>query len=98
MNCYLFRATRLGWDKVSDGIYFDTADCTLEEAKNRFTRITKTAAKGIGMVEYTAYEYGGVTYHHVDYLGIYPKNALPCNDREYLESKYTDPNMFERLR
>ena len=71
---YLFRATRIGFPRAQDGIWFDVAKYTLKEAVAQFKPYKATTQKGF---PYTGYEYDGVKYHDFTYLGKYADNKMP---------------------
>ncbi|MGI6462823.1 MAG: hypothetical protein ACOX04_04265 [Candidatus Scatomorpha sp.] len=80
---HVFRATKLGWDKEREGIWFNSDDYTKEEALAEFKPYQGTTYNGYS---YTGYEYDGQKYHDVTYLGEYDDEAMPKNDTEYLDA------------
>ena len=82
---HLFRATRIGWGKVQDGVWFDSASYSKEEAAAQFIPFQGETINGY---PYTGYEYDGVKYHHFDYLGEFEDDSMPTNDEEFYESLY----------
>ena len=80
---HLFKATKIGWEKEKEGIYFDSDDFTAEEAKEQFKEYQGTSQKGY---PYTGYEYDGQKYHDVHYLGEFEDDELPQNDIELLDA------------
>lgn len=80
---HIFRATRLGWDKEQDSVWFDSDDYTKEEAEAEFKPYEGRTQDGY---PYTGYEYDGVRYHDYTYLGEYEDDEIPRNNAEYLES------------
>ena len=80
---HLFKATKIGWEKQKEGIYFDSDDFTAEEAKKQFKEFQGTTKKGY---PYTGYEFDGQKYHDVHYLGEFEDNELPQNDIELLNA------------
>ena len=63
---HVFKATKLGWEKEKEGIWFDSDDYTAQEAKDEFKPYEGTTQRGYS---YTGYEYDGQKYHDVTYLG-----------------------------
>lgn len=80
---HVFRATKIGWNKEQEGIYFDSADYSAEEAKAQFRPYRGTTKNGY---PYTGYEHDGQRYHDVTYLGEFENNKMPHNDRDYIKS------------
>ena len=66
---HLFKATKMGWAKEKEGIYFDSSTFTAED-------------RGY---PYTGYEYDGQKYHDVTYLGEFEDDELPHNDIELMD-------------
>lgn len=64
---HVFRATKMGWGKEKEGIYFDAKYYTKEEAIAEFKPFQGTTQKGY---PYTGYEYDGQKYHDVTYGGL----------------------------
>ncbi|MCI7210758.1 MAG: hypothetical protein MR981_00855 [Ruminococcus bromii] len=79
---HLFKATKLGWAKEKEGIWFDSDDYTEEEAKQEFKEYQGTTERGY---PYTGYEYDGQKYHDVTYLGEFEDDEMPHNDTELLD-------------
>ena len=79
---HLFRATKMGWKKEQEGVWFDSETFTKEEAWDQFQRFEETTQKGY---PYTAYEYDGQKYHDVHYLGEFEDDDLPHNNAEYVD-------------
>lgn len=79
---HLFRATKIGWDKEQEGVWFDSNHYTKEEAEAEFKPYKGTTANGY---PYTGYEYDGQKYHHVHYLGEFEDDKLPKNNEEYID-------------
>lgn len=71
---HVFRATRIGYPKSQDGVWFDAAMYTLKEAIAMFRPYRATTQKGY---PYTGYEYDGVKYHDFMYLGEFEDDSLP---------------------
>ena len=78
---HVFRAKRMGWEEKREGIHFNADYYTQEEATAQFKPVQGTTRDGF---PYVGYEYGGVKYHNFQYLGVFPQNAMPRNDDEYL--------------
>ena len=53
---YVFRATKIGWDKKQKGIWFNLAQYTKEEAEAEFRPYAGITQRGY---PYTGYEYNG---------------------------------------
>ena len=79
---HLFKATKLGWKKEQEGIWFDAEDYTAEEARAEFKPYEGTTQRGY---PYTGYEYDGQKYHDITYLGEFEDDELPQNDAELLD-------------
>lgn len=79
---HLFRATKIGWNKEREGIWFDSDHYTKEETEAEFKPYKGTTQKGY---PYTGYEYDGQKYHDVTYLGELENDKLPQNNDEYLD-------------
>ena len=62
---HVFRATKIGWDKEQEGIWFDSTYCSAEEAEAQFQPYQGTTRSGYS---YTGYEYDGQGYHDLTYL------------------------------
>lgn len=80
---HVFRATKIGWEKDKEGVWFDSGDYTEEEAKAEFKPYEGITQRGYS---YTGYEYDGQRYHDVTYLGEYEDDEMPMNDKEYWDS------------
>lgn len=79
---HVFKATKLGWEKEKEGIWFDSDDYTAQEAKDEFKPYAGTTQRGYS---YTGYEYDGQKYHDVTYLGEFEDDEVPHNDLELLD-------------
>ncbi len=77
---HVFRATRIGWERKQDGIWFDADTYTIEEARAEFKPYEGITERGY---PYTGYEYDGIKYHDVAYLGEYEEDDMPQNDSDY---------------
>jgi len=77
MKKHCFVAKRMGWNAERDMILFDSNLYTQEEAFAQFKKVKKETLKNNHWYPYTAYEYNGVMYHDVGYLGIHDENNLP---------------------
>ena len=80
---HVFKATKIGWAKDKEGIWFDSSDYTEEEARAEFKPYEGTTQRGY---PYTGFEYDGQRYHDVMYLGEYEDDEMPTNDEEYWDS------------
>lgn len=76
---HVFKATKLGWKKEQEGIWFDSSAYTKEKAVAEFKPYEGTTQRGYS---YTGYEYDGQKYHDVTYLGEFPENHMPRNDAD----------------
>lgn len=74
---HVFRATKMGWDKEQEAIWFDSNKYTREEAEAQFKPFQGITQRGY---PYTGYEYRGQKYHDIKYLGEFPNNAMPRNN------------------
>ena len=63
---HVFRATKIGWAKEQECVWFDSDHYTKEEAEAEFKPYEATTQRGY---PYTGYEYDGQKYHDVTYLG-----------------------------
>ena len=43
---HVFKATKLGWEKEKEGIWFDSDDYTAQEAKDEFKPYAGTTQRG----------------------------------------------------
>ncbi len=77
---HIFKATKLGWAKEQEGIWFDADVYSEEEAKAQIKEYEGTTQRGF---PYTGYEFDGQKYHDVQYLGKYEDEDVPTNDSEY---------------
>ena len=82
---HVFRATKMGWDKEQEGIWFDSHEYTKEEAEAEFKPFQGISQRGYS---YIGYEYDGQKYHDYQYLGEFPDDAMPRNDFEYMDSLF----------
>ena len=80
---HVFKATKIGWDKEQEGVWFDANAFTKEEAEAQFKPYDGRTQRGY---PYTGYEFGGKRYHKVDYLGEYEDDKMPRNNWEYIDS------------
>jgi len=78
---HVFRATKLGWDKEREGVWFDSDTYSKEEAEAQFKPYEGVTQKGYS---YTGYEYDGQKYHDVTYVGEFEDDNLPKNDWDVL--------------
>ena len=82
MMRHVFRATRLGWKKITDGIWFDSECYTKEEAEAEFKPYQGVTQNGYS---YTGYEYDGEKYHDYHYIGEYDEDEMPKNNDDYID-------------
>lgn len=80
---HVFKATKLGWGKEKEGVWFDADHYTEEEARAEFKPYQGTTRKGY---PYTGYEYDGEKYHDVTYLGQFEDDEMPHSDIDLLDS------------
>ena len=76
---HLFLATKIGWAKEQEGIWFDSYQYTREEAEAQIKPYQSIDQRGF---PYTGYEYDGEKYYDYKYLGEFPDNEMPKNDHE----------------
>ena len=81
---HVFKATKLGWNKEQEGIWFDSNDYTLEEARAEIKPYEGITQRGY---PYTGYEYDGQKYHDVTYLGEFEDDKMPMNDYDLLKKR-----------
>ena len=79
---HVFRATKMGWSKEQEGVWFDSSHYTEEEAQNQFRPYQGTTKDGY---PYTGYEYDGQKYHDVTYLGEFEDDKMPRSNDEYID-------------
>lgn len=80
---HVFVATKLGWGKEREGVWFDSSQYTKEEAIAEFKPFKGTTQRGY---PYTGYEYDGQKYHDVTYIGEFEDDELPRNDIDVMDS------------
>lgn len=80
---HVFRATRMGWNREQDIVWFDTDQYTEEQARAEFKSFQDTTQKGY---LYTGYEYDGVKYHDFTYLGEFENDQMPQNTNDCIEA------------
>ena len=54
---HIFKATKLGWEKEKEGIWFDSDDYTAQEARDEFKPYEGTTQRGY------SYIYGSVFFY-----------------------------------
>ncbi|MBQ6482236.1 MAG: hypothetical protein IJI45_14050 [Anaerolineaceae bacterium] len=79
---HLFRATKMGWNKEQEGIWFDSNQYTKEEAEAEFKPYQGITQRGY---DYIGYECNGQKYHDFTYLGEFPDDAMPRNNFELID-------------
>lgn len=82
---HVFKATKLGWSKKQEGVWFDSDHYTKEEAEAQFRPYEGVTQKGF---PYTGYEYDGQKYHDFTYLGEFPDDEMPRNDHDLLKAHF----------
>ncbi len=80
---HLFKATKIGWKKEKEGVWFDSDDYSKEEAEAEFKPYQGATQRGYS---YTGYERDGQKYHDVTYLGEFEDDELPRSDSELLDA------------
>lgn len=78
---HVFKAKQMGWDGITEGVWFDSDHYTADEAKAEFTPFHGTTQRGY---PYTGYEYDGQKYHDVTYLGEFEDDEIPHDDGELI--------------
>ena len=81
---HVFKATKLGWEKEQEGIWFDSSDYTREEAQAEFKPFEGVTQEGY---PYTGYERDGQKYHDVTYLGEYEDDDMPQSDADLFKGR-----------
>ena len=77
MKCHVFRCVHQGWDRRTEGVWFD-ADCySEEEAKAQFVEVERSTLKNDDYYPYKAYEYQGELFYEVEYMGVFDENEMP---------------------
>ncbi|WP_454924558.1 hypothetical protein [Actinomyces gerencseriae] len=78
---HVFRATKFGWDREQDGIWFDSSEYTEHEARAQFSTYQAMTKDGY---PYTGYEFEGEKYHDVTYVGEYEDDEMPTNNDDVI--------------
>lgn len=78
---HVFKATKIGWGKEKEAIWFDSEKYTAEEARKEFKTFEGTTQRGY---PYTGHEYDGQRYHDIAYLGEFEDEEIPHNNTEFL--------------
>ncbi len=78
---HVFVATKLGWDKDREGVWFDSGKYTKEQAEAEFKPYQGISLKGY---PYTGYEYDGQKYYSFKYIGEFEDNKMPLSDNDIL--------------
>ena len=86
---HVFKATKLGWDREQDGIWFDSSKYTADEARDQFRTYQATTRDGYS---YTGYEYEGEKYHDITYVGEYEDDEMPANADEVMRHMLNSRN------
>lgn len=84
---HVFLATVLGWKRDKEGVWFDSADYTKEEAEAQFVPYEGVTQEGY---PYTGYEYDGKKYYDYKYLGEFEDDKMPMNDTDYFNYLYNN--------
>ena len=80
---HVFKATKLGWDKEKEGVWFDSARYSKEAAQAEFKPYQGVTQRGY---PYTGYEYDGQKYHDVTYLGEFEDDKMPISDSDFFST------------
>lgn len=80
---HVFRATKIGWKKEQEGVWFDADKYSKEEAEAEFKPYEGITQRGYS---YIGYEYDGQKYHDYLYLGEYEDDEMPKDNNEFIES------------
>ena len=79
---HVFRATKLGWNREQECVWFDSNHYTKEEAEAQFIPYRGTTQKGY---PYTGYEFDGEKYYDYYYLDEVEEKNMPHNIEECIE-------------
>ena len=82
MKKHLFRATKLGYPKEQEGVYFDSSHYTKEEAESEFKPYQGVTKHGY---PYTGYERDGQKYHDITYMGEFEEDEMPKSDNDFFD-------------
>lgn len=78
MKRHVFKCVHQGWDKRTEGIWFDAEYYTKEEAWAQFAEVERMTEKPWGgSYPYKAYEYEGELFYSVEYLGVFDEDNMP---------------------
>lgn len=77
MKVHVYKATKMGWAREAEGVWFDASRYTKEEAEAQFLPVEKFCEKNGRDFPYTCYKYDGQTYHDYVYLGIFDYDNMP---------------------
>ena len=78
MRAHFFIGVILGWESKTEYIWFDSSMYTKEQAEAQFVEKYGTTTKANGQTyDYTYYEYDGVKYYKVSYLGEFDWEDRP---------------------
>ena len=86
---HVFRATKIGWKGEQEGIWFDSALYTKEEAVAEFKPYQGTTQRGY---PYTGYEYDGEKYHDFMYVGEFEDDKMPHNNMDIIDFILAEKN------
>ena len=78
MSRHVFKCVKKGWDRETEGVWFDADLYTKEEAEAQFIPVDKMVEKSGGhWFPFTFYEYDGETYYSVEYQGEFEDDDMP---------------------
>ena len=90
---HLFKATRLGWERQQEAVWFDSSKYSREEAISQFKKEQVCSKRGY---QYTRFEYDGQKYYDVTYLGEFDDDKLPRNDDELGNRKLSERRRLKK--
>ena len=79
---HVFRATRIGYDKKQEFVWFDSSLYSVSEAEAQFKPYKGTTQRGY---PYTGYIYDGVKYHDYKYIGEFEDDAMPRDNSDIID-------------
>lgn len=78
MSKHVFKCVKKGWDRETEGVWFDADMYTKEEAEAQFVPVNEMIEKSGGhWFPFTFYEYDGETYYSVEYQGEFDDDDMP---------------------
>ena len=79
---HVFRATKIGWEREQEVIWFDSGLYTREQALAEFKPFQDHTLRGY---PYQGYTYDGQKYHDVMYLGECEDDQMPRTGDECID-------------